>query len=291
MTTHAGRSIQIYLPTGVPRGIRVADLTTRTVQATLIPQSQLKAASDRPELDQVAVYFLFGETDEQAKSEAYIGQSEDVRTRLNRHSSEKEFWHTAIVVTSKTQAFTPAHIRWLEWYCHQRATEIGRFQLDNTQNPRQPFVTEPLRADCLDAFENIGILLTALSYPLFEERILPTQQDWFTCTGPDASGTGALTDEGFLVRKGSLCRVEIAKSGVTQVESLRQRLIQSGVMQTHSESQCIFAEDYVFNSPSSAACVVLARSANGWQEWKDASGRTLHAVKREDAQSDPHGET
>jgi len=287
MTTNTGRTIQIYLPTGDPRGIRVADLTTRTVQATLIPQSQLKVASDRAELDQVAVYFLFGDSDNEAKPKAYIGQTEDVRNRLGRHSSEKDFWDTAVVITSKTQAFTPAHIRWLEWYCHQRAIEIGRFELENTQNPREPFVTEPLRADCIDAYENIGILLTALGYPVFEELRRPAMhQDWFLCCGPDAAGKGALTDDGFLVCKGSLCRVEVAPSAVSTVESLRQKLLQSDVLKPHSDSQLIFEEDYVFGSPSSAAAVVLARSANGWMEWKDDGGRTLHAVKRESGTGD-----
>ena len=33
--------------------------------------------------------------------------------------------------------------------------------------------------------------------------------------------------------------------------------------------------DYTFNSPSTAAGVMLGRSANGRVEWKDATGRTL----------------
>lgn len=33
-----------------------------------------------------------------------------------------------------------------------------------------------------------------------------------------------------------------------------------------------FSQDYVFSSPSTAAAVVLGRSANGRIEWKDAKG-------------------
>ena len=38
--------------------------------------------------------------------------------------------------------------------------------------------------------------------------------------GPDAEGAGALTDDGFIVRKGSLCRNEVVESGRTQLNQL-----------------------------------------------------------------------
>ncbi|MCA9088796.1 MAG: GIY-YIG nuclease family protein [Planctomycetaceae bacterium] len=286
MNQTLGRTIQIYLPTCEPQGVRIAELTTRTVQAILIPQNQLKEARKRPELDQVAVYFLFGESEEQAKPLVYIGQTEDVRARLDRHNSEKDFWRTAVVVNSKTQAFTPAHIRWLEWYCCARGKEIGRFRLENTQNPREPFVTEPLRSDCLDAYQNLGVLLTALGYPLFEPLRQPQQREWFTLKGRDAEGAGALIDEGFLVRKGSLCRREIAESALATASSMRKRLMEGGVLVDHSDSQYVFSQDYLFDTPSGAALVILGRSANGWQEWKDSQGRTLHDVKRAPAEAE-----
>ena len=46
-----------------------------------------------------------------------------------------------------------------------------------------------------------------------------------------------------------------------------------------------FAQDYAFSSPSTAAAVVLGRSANGRVEWKDAQGRTLKALQEREAAS------
>ena len=37
----------------------------------------------------------------------------------------------------------------------------------------------------------------------------------------------------------------------------------------------------VFASPSMAAMALMGRSANGWVEWKAASGRTLDELKRQ----------
>jgi hypothetical protein len=41
-----------------------------------------------------------------------------------------------------------------------------------------------------------------------------------------------------------------------------------------------FSQDYIFGSPSAAAAVVFGLTANGWIEWKDKEGKTLHEVKR-----------
>jgi len=40
-----------------------------------------------------------------------------------------------------------------------------------------------------------------------------------------------------------------------------------------------FTQDYAFSSPSTAAAVVLGRSANGRIEWKDGLGRTLKELQ------------
>lgn len=39
-------------------------------------------------------------------------------------------------------------------------------------------------------------------------------------------------------------------------------------------------EDITFKSPSTAACFVLGRSANGWVEWKDEKNICLKSYKK-----------
>jgi hypothetical protein len=43
----------------------------------------------------------------------------------------------------------------------------------------------------------------------------------------------------------------------------------------------LFLSDYLFKSLSTAASVVLGRSANGRTEWKDANGRTVAEIESE----------
>lgn len=279
MTNPHAKTIQIFLPTGEPRGIRIAEFTIRTVQAVLIPRSELAEAKARPELDQIAVYFLFGGSEESAKPIVYIGQTEDVRERLKAHNSNKEFWRTVVLGISRTQSFTQAHIRYLEWYCVKKAKEVGRYELDNDQNPGKPFVTEPMEADILDAFDTLSTLLSTLGYPVFERLVKDEAAEQFYLKGKDAEAIGELVEDGFVVRAGAIARKEIVPSATDSVTPMRAKLIDSGVM-VEEEDQYRFTQDYLFNTPSGAAAVVLGRTSNGWIDWKNAEGKTLHDVKR-----------
>lgn len=70
------------------------------------------------------------------------------------------------------------------------------------------------------------------------------------------------------------------ESAAATCSTMRGKLLESGVQVDHSPTQYVFAQDYVFNTPTGAAVTVLGRPSNGWQDWKDDHGRTLHEVKR-----------
>ena len=52
------QTIQIFLPAGDPRGMRVAEITTRIVRVIEVPRSELGEFLKTPEAQQVGVYFL-----------------------------------------------------------------------------------------------------------------------------------------------------------------------------------------------------------------------------------------
>jgi len=92
MPEKLAKTIQFFLPEGEPRGIRIAEITTRIVQAVLVPRSKLAEAGNRPELKGVGIYFLFGQPEDAAKPMVYVGEAEDCYTRLKQQNAEKEFW-------------------------------------------------------------------------------------------------------------------------------------------------------------------------------------------------------
>ena len=83
------QTIQIFLPLGDPRGLRIAEITTRIVQLIEVPRPQLDVFLTMPESEQVAVYFLFGHSEDGAEQKVYIGQTGDQRKRLASHSRRR----------------------------------------------------------------------------------------------------------------------------------------------------------------------------------------------------------
>ncbi len=283
------QTIQIYLPAGDPRGMRVAEITTRIVRVIEVPRSQLADFLKMPEAQQVGVYFLMGELSEAGLPRAYIGQSGNVGSRLAQHNQNKDFWNRALVVISLTNSMTQTHALFLEWFAIAEATKAGRYSLDNGNTGSQPYTPAPLQADCQEIFETAATLLATLGQPIFEPLTSSasafdgqaTAPELFYCKGPDASGVGEYTSEGFVVHKGSTARKDdVASIKGTSQERFREQLGTDGVLQLQGK-QYVFARDYLFSSPSTAAIAVLGRSANGWVEWKTEQGQTLDEVKRQ----------
>ena len=274
-----GKTIQIYLPDGNPRGIKIAEVTSRTIQAILVPRSELDTAVKREELANVGIYFLIGNPDDETKPMVYIGEAEDCRTRLKQQNKAKDFWNTAIVIVSKTKYFTKTHIKFLEWYCYEQARAAERFRLENSTVPAKPYTPEPIQADLLDNFETIRILTSTLGYPIFEPIVKPRERDVLVCKGREVYAEGELTEEGFVVFKGSTARIRETRTIGSWASNLRARLVEEGIL-VEENGKYRFTQDHIFSSPSAAAATVLGRAANGWQLWKYKDGKTLHEVKR-----------
>jgi hypothetical protein len=282
------QTIQIFLPSGDPRGMRVAEITTRIVRVIEVPRSQLADFLKMPEAQQVGVYFLMGELSEAGLPRTYIGQSGSVGKHLEQHHQNKDFWNRAFVVISLTNSLTQTHALFLEWLAIAEATKAGRHGLENGNTGSQPYTPAPLQADCHEIHETAATLLATLGQPIFEPLTsAPTAKgivELFFCKGSGADGVGEYTSEGFVVHKGSKGRAEIVPSiQGTSHERMRSQLITEGVLAENTNSTgslLVFTRDHLFSSPSTAAMAVMGRSANGWVEWKTASGKTLDEVKR-----------
>ena len=308
------KTIQIFLPDGDPRSVRLAEITSRTVQAVQVPRGVIERAASRDELRQVGVYFLFGEADEGEVPQVYIGEAEDCWVRLGQHhkDSSKDYWTQAVVVTSKTHKFDKGQGRWLEWYCTRQALGAQRYRVENQCAAKEPHLTEPVKADLHDHFDTLQILVATLGFPLFqraaqplppdpgpllpisdvadagddaigdseEAPLLPVTGETFVYRHKEAVASGRFAADGFVVLAGSTVRSSISKGAVgTIVERSRARLVQNGVL-IERDGMLLFDRDYVFRTPSGAANVVLGRSSNGWIAWSTADGRTLDDLRK-----------
>ncbi|MEM6721934.1 MAG: GIY-YIG nuclease family protein [Bacteroidota bacterium] len=278
---HRPQTIQIFLPDGSPTSIREAEITNRLVKAILFPRNKMLKASKREIVFYTGVYFLFGVSKDGIQPMVYIGEGEECFTRIKEHNRNKDFWTHCVIITTKTDEYTKTDVKYLEYYCLEKAKEIERYKIENDAGSRKPSISESKEYDLLDNFETAKILLATLGYPIFQEkRKAHDDKDLFYCKGKEASAKGELTDDGFLVYKRGKCNLEESKGLSKWITILRKRLIEDEILKEENEVLTL-QKDYIFNSASAAAATVLARNANGWKEWKDKDGKTLDEVKRQ----------
>jgi hypothetical protein len=291
--TASPKTIQIFLPSGQPHGIRIAEITTRIVQVIEVPRSLLSSFLAMEQSAQVGVYFLIGEDSEDGDRLVYVGQTGDLRTRLTAHNQKKDFWERALVLVSKTNSLTQTHALFLEWHSLQQIRSAGRFADENGNSGSRPHTPAPLEAECFEVFETGSVLVSSLGFPLFDPLAKPKQSEEpaevFRLQSPSVGvdGKALFTAEGFVVLAGSIGRLEATPSLGESLERWRQRLVDSGVMQPDGQGRVKFPKDHLFRTPSGGAHALLGRRANGWKEWKNSKGQTLHEVIREPEASNP----
>lgn len=98
--------------------------------------------------------------------------------------------------------------------------------------------------------------------------------DDFICESKGVRACGKYSSGRFTVFKGSRAIFNETKTIPVSAKKERDGLRRRGILISKDNFLC-FATDHEFNSPSAAANVVLARSANGKIEWKNSKGETL----------------
>lgn len=283
------QTIQIFLPTGDPNGIRQAEITTRTVRVYDVPRAELRRFATIPESKQPGIYFLIGddvdETSADDRPSLYIGESDEVSVRLSQQNTDsaRDFWDRALVAVSLTDSWTKAHTRQLEFDAITNASRAGTYRMRNGNGGFQRRLQAPIAADCAEFYETIEVLISTLGHDILEQAtsVGEVAQDeiYFATTSKNASARGTYTASGFTVFKDSTADPVINAKSHPRVQANQERLLAQGVLIPH-DGAFRFTRDHTFSSPSGAADVVYGRSANGWTEWKTADRRTLDSVIR-----------
>jgi len=247
------KTVQIFLPNGDARGVRVAEITSRTVQATQVPRKRLDAAAEREETRHVGVYVLVGDADGTSKPAAYVGEAENCLDRLRQHHRHKDFWDTAVTITSRARRFTKAHARYLEYACLRAAREAGRFRLRNDALPSEPHIPEATQAELRDNFGTIQTLLSVLGVPLLDPLTTDdaASQAVLRCTRGDADARGAYTEDGLVVLEGSVAAPDAVPSASEAVRRRRRQLREDGTL-AERDGALVFTADHAFDAPSGA---------------------------------------
>ncbi|MDD5055845.1 MAG: GIY-YIG nuclease family protein [Candidatus Peribacteraceae bacterium] len=278
----SAKTISILLLDGSPLGVRIADIGNTVAQAIAIPRKQWNEVKNSDALAMIqspGVYFLMSNPSDDGRFKIYIGQSANVRIRIDGHMNDsgKDFWNIAVCFVSRGSGINTAHIEYLEHRCCDIAKTMGRAEIQNKTQPMKNTLgaADKVRAD--DFLTDIRLLLATLGFPILEERI--TERNMYVCKNKfGAEGKGYYTNEGFLVLKGSTARKIVAKHLMNV--PFRRHLLEEGVLRDTGEFY-VFTRDYLFSAPSAAADALLGGSVNGWLAWKDKDGKTLNENVRQ----------
>ncbi|MDA7916028.1 GIY-YIG nuclease family protein [Verrucomicrobia bacterium] len=281
-------TLKIFLPFGDPKRLRTAELSAWTGKAVAGPRSEFDKLLEREESEGTGIYFLTGVDPASNKKALYIGEAENIKSRIKHHLS-KDFWNQIVFFTSKDENLTKAHVRYLEGRLIVLAKESGRSLVMNSQSSgaRLP---ESDREEMEVFLEKMKQILPVLDVDSFtsiadietqdEVNRESPKREVLTCKIKNVVSIGYPTPSGFIVLKGSQAVLDERASAKKWPTVLEQRnaLIEEKVL-IKKDDLYQFQKDVEFSSPSSAAATIHGGSANGLTAWVNKRGESLKEIE------------
>ena len=292
-----GRTIQLFLVDGKPTGLRKASIHGWTGVLFVSGTSAFGELTAREEVDRTGVYILSGpDPDKPGGTRAYVGSGNSVAERIKQSAVKRDFWETAIAVTTSDDDLSKGHAEFLEARLIQVAAQAGRVMLDNGTQPDtlRRRLPEADVANMEQFLANLRIILPVIGLDMLkpqpkavtqtarpaEERT--TGEVQFEIRHKSGVKATAVEEDGeFIVLEGSEVLTETGYVQHNTARATKEKLLGDGVLvpQEGAEqpAKLRFTRPWSFSSPSAAAAVVLDRHSNGRLEWKvKGASQTYH---------------
>lgn len=285
MANH-GQSLELFFVDGTPEGILTAQIFNWTGHVLVAPRIRLAEALERPEASYTGVYLLLGESDDSNLMKTYIGESEDVAARIRNHDANREWWTQAILITSAANTLNKAHVRYLESRLIEEAVRAGRMEIENSNTPSRPPLSEAAKANMEQFVEYLLTVLPAVrvdgfliktrthaakSTKLATSSVIPVATFSLRSSNGEVNAIARLENGEFVVQSGSVGRPKWI--GVHHnYQKLFDEVVLSGAYMEDG-SQRRFTKPYAFSSPSAAGAVLNGRATAGPDEWVLESDR------------------
>jgi hypothetical protein len=279
-----GRLIRLFLVNGEGNGLRTVEISNMTIHTTIFPRQKLKDFIKRVEAEKPGVYILIGSENYNVK--VYIGEGDPVTPRLKSHVNNKEFWNEAIVFTSKDNYITKTQIQYIESELIDIARRSHSIELDNSNNPTKPNISEVDEAEVSQFIDAIKVILSSLGIDIFNNidksygKEVEDDEMVYSLNSKNITAYMKIVDYKYVVLEGSKAVKECAKSTSNRTIQKRNLLIEDKVLAEYENGCYVFKEDYIFNSPSGASDIILGASTNGRIMWT-YNGKTLKDIERE----------
>lgn len=277
-----GKTIKLFLIEGDMDGLIQASISGRICIGYKIPREKISNCKEIKDLNQTGVYFLFG------NEEVYVGQAAQRKNglglsqRLIEHDNTKEsYWTDAVALTATDDSLNPMMIWYLENWFYERAKTVGTYKLHNANTPNPGKVTMAEEAALQDYVEDALMLVKALGYRTFEKDNKSTAPVpdgvKVTLDSRDAHANGIYTsDKRIIVLKGSTISGATSPSYPASMHKKRKDLLSDGTIVENK-----FVKNSKPEAVSTAASIVLGRSANGWTLWRMSDGEVIDKLRKQ----------
>lgn len=274
------RSLELFFIDGRPDGMLTAEVFNWTGHVLVTPRTKISDALKRKESHYTGVYLLLGEEGEE--NTVYIGEGENIASRIKSHDANKDWWTKCVLITSQANNLHKAHVQYLESRLVEEASHIGLATLENSTTPRVPSLSEAAKANMESFLDYLLMVLPAVRVDIFLQKartfpdttITPTIDSFgvlFECQmkKENITATAILADGEFIVQKGSNARKEWVgdRTDKTYYWRLYDDLVERGILVSNGTNM-VFSTNYVFSSTSAAGAVVNGRSTAGPVAWK-----------------------
>ena len=281
------RTILTILHDNRATGVRTVEFSNRLIKGIAVPRSEFKKLKtlEIEELSFSGIYFLIGEN-ENEKQSVYIGQAINIQKRFEQHLKDesKDFWNIAIAFTTNKEGnLTESEINYLEKALITRVWSIRRADLENKNSGNTCLIPPHKKADMEEYLSDMKVLLGSLGFLFLQEyqdRNL-TSETIYYLTAKWCNAQGVLTEEGFLVFKGSLGVKDLTKSVKANhgyAYRKRAQLFEKNTIRDDGNT-IVFEEDYLFSSPSGASSCLTGGSTNGQEVRKTKTGETFKQIQ------------
>lgn len=289
----AGKTIKLYISGEEQKNLKSAELSNWSGKAFIGSRKNVPIIQKMEELSSPGIYFLISKNLTDTQITLYVGEADEVNSRLRNHLSGKDWWDTFVCFISKDGNLTKAHVRYLEKRFYQIAKEnTTAFDLQNSSEPPGSKLPqsdiddlEEYLKNMIFVLQNLGLLDFAKTSDQEDKIKTKTSEIFYLNLTTDRidenknqlQGKLIITQDGYRLLKGSFIEKTERQSFHTHCYyPLRKKIEDEKYLEESKyEGVYLLKEDVDFNSPSAAASVVKNRATNGPKEWKNSSGMTL----------------
>jgi hypothetical protein len=270
------KKITLFLIDGLPKGVREISIDQWNGRAICGPRNKVADILSFPELNSPCVYFLIGYPEEGEFLNVYVGEADPFTQRVKDHLRTKDWWQHVVVFFGSNQNPNKTGIQYLESKCLQELKKAVKCEIKNGNSPTLPSIPKEDVPGLESFYENITLVMPLLGFDIFGLKPISAKNEsdqYIFCTGKGVGAKAVLLDDGkvLVLKDSSAIKENVPSFEKHNYKKLKDELLKIGRLQERKGS-LYFTDDYIFDSLSAAAAVVLARSAQGPREWVYKNG-------------------